>query len=185
VEERLYPTWPFQSPKRDIIANYLNEIEERKKKGVDLPMVVPNKPQANRIVVYGTLKQGFYNNGMLGPDATFICDVQVPELALYITLGHLPFATPERDIHPRLKGELWTVSKNALKRVRRMESQAGYREVELTPLDSIGNPLSGGKATMWIMFPKPKCIMHKLPLGDFNKIAVDRAIADAMENWRD
>lgn len=84
------------------------------------------KPPSNMelIFVYGSLKNGEYNNYRLGKKAEFIREVRTaPEYTLF-NLG--PYPALAHHGTTQIQGELWRVSRKTFNELAVMEKNAGY-----------------------------------------------------------
>ncbi len=121
----------------------------------------------NTIFVYGTLKRGFPNHGlMLG--ARYIGDALTVERYPMVVQGKTfsPVIMPEPGTGHRIMGELWEVDAEKLAALDRLESThlpTGYVR-EIIEVDQQGRTVSA-----WVYF-KPRdrvTIIHSEPHADY------------------
>jgi len=82
-----------------------------------------------KIFVYGTLKKGGLNHGLIGrdPDNEFIENAKINDYTLYVS-GMIPFAIASSGDY--IEGEVFLVSEETFENIERLELGAGYhREV--------------------------------------------------------
>lgn len=100
------------------------------------------------IFVYGTLKRGFGNNGLLR-DAEFVGEATTVESDAFImqTNGRFPAVYRKDQCGDAVAGELYRVTPEQLRRVDELEGFPGWynrQQVETT----------GGKAWMYFLHPQ-------------------------------
>lgn len=76
------------------------------------------------IFVYGTLKYGHCNHGVLGNEARLICKDTVLGFQMH-SLGGYPALSPSKGKGIAVQGEVWEIPNEQLSHVDRLE---GYRE---------------------------------------------------------
>ncbi len=72
-----------------------------------------------KIFVYGTLKKGFSNHHYLS-DSKFLGDAETVEKYVMYIKDNIPFVS-EREKVSRIQGEIYSVTKNTLKRIDLLE----------------------------------------------------------------
>jgi len=83
------------------------------------------------ISVYGTLKKGFHNHGLV--DGKYIKTTKISGYLMY-DLG-VPVAIPTNDPSKQILIEIYDVTKESLQKIRRLELGAGYKEIN-QPVDT-------------------------------------------------
>ena len=78
------------------------------------------------LFVYGTLRRGFHNHGLM-KNAKHICDgTTLDRMRLVVHSGHgIPFTWKDDCGHP-LRGEFYEIQKEDIKPIHYMEVSAGY-----------------------------------------------------------
>jgi len=117
----------------------------------------------NKLFVYGTLKQGFHNNHLLEKDV-YLGDYILKDFTM-VDQG-VPAVIP--DPGSTVKGELYTISVDTLKRTDYLESEGEYYlRKELEVFLDVDYGVQGRKAWVYIGAPKywsnntPRCKVNE------------------------
>jgi len=86
-----------------------------------------------KLLVYGTLKKGYYNHDTFLSTAKYLGERKVHGYTLY-SLGSYPTAVKEKDSY--INGELYEVDNNTMHSILWMERGAGY-DIEIVDDDII------------------------------------------------
>lgn len=125
-------------------------------------------PNPVKVFVYGSLREGEYNNGRFGPQKNLGLYTS-PTGYVLINLGAYPAMVQTRNPHTRVVGEIHEITPDMLPWFDRMEYGAGYHRV-VEEFDPVGG--QEGPPVMADVYVQPYAHWMKdkiIPSGDWKK----------------